>query len=133
MSAALAAEIVRELQSQPELGVNGFLCPHTQSAANFPTDRAAAFKPDFVLNVATVMEALATHGQRVGSDIQTGTGLAMWSSPGDYEMSRLPPGGLPAGRKVGLGAAIVACYIAGIPHSRIPGNPDVRISRRRTK
>lgn len=129
----LPAEVVRVLQAQPELGINGYHCKHTQSAANFPTDRAAAFQPDFVLDVATVMETLATRGQSVGGHIQSWTGLAMLSSPSDYEWSQLLPGSLPAERVIGLGAAIVACYIAGIPHSRIPGNPDVRISRRRTK
>jgi len=110
--AALSAEVMRVLQSQPELGINGYHCEHTQSAANFPTDRAAAFQPDFVRDVATILDC-----------------MTYW-----------PPGIV--NRKTGreyrgmcnadfLGAVVVAFIITGVKFSRIPGSPDIAIARRR--
>lgn len=56
---ALPTEVQSILKAHPELGINGFLCRFTNSAASFPTDREAAFRPDFLLDVATVLERLA--------------------------------------------------------------------------
>jgi hypothetical protein len=114
---ALSAEMMRVLQSQPELGVSGFQCHFTNSAANFPVDRAAAFRPDFAQTVASVLDCMTRWPAGI-SYPKTGREYAQMCRAGVVELP--------------IGAVVVAFIVAGVRFKRIPGSPDISIPRRRS-
>jgi hypothetical protein len=129
----LAAEVAHILNAHPTLGADGFLCPFTPAAARFPAERAAAFEPDFVQRVATVLEILADPTRAgIFGCCETGTSLASNCSPREWVPGQLGYGDImrATGPAIPLGAAIVALHIVGAPFARIPGSANVKISRK---
>ncbi|MBS4097964.1 MAG: hypothetical protein KGZ83_14125 [Sulfuricella sp.] len=127
---ALAAIVRSTLDAHQDLGIHGFLCRYTNSAAGFQADREAAFGPEFALDVSAVLERLAERGSGALTFAKTGISLASFCSPTVDDFTKCPPVRKLV-REIPLGAAIVACLVAGVPFRRIPGSPDVKIGRGR--
>lgn len=125
---ALAAEIRPILESNPDLGVDGWRCRWTDNDRRFAQCREEAFWPDFTLEVRYALELLADRRHGLIRRFKTGLEFAV-SRPPYYHADGTPTA--EAGTVRSLGAVIVAFIIAGVPFRRIPGSPDIEISAKR--
>jgi len=111
----LTIEVARIIDLHPDLGINGYLCPFTQSSASFSHEREAIMNsPFFVGEVSKALERTLEHALGLCSYFKTSNSFAA--------------GGI-SSEKLYVGAVIVAFEIAGVKCKRISGNPNVTITR----